>query len=35
MTLPLAASWRYMYEPEPKSREQRLVDVLREPKEWV
>lgn len=35
MSLPLVASWKYMYEPEPKSREQRLVDVLREPKEWV
>lgn len=35
MSLPLYASWKYMYEPEPKSREQRLVDVLREPKEWV
>ncbi|KAI0420396.1 Coproporphyrinogen III oxidase [Xylaria grammica] len=35
MSLPLTASWRYMYEPEPRSREQRLVDVLRSPKEWV
>jgi len=35
MSLPVHASWKYMYEPEPKSREQRLVDVLREPKEWV
>jgi coproporphyrinogen III oxidase len=35
MSLPLTASWRYMYEPEKGSREQRLVDVLREPKEWV
>ncbi|KAI1311727.1 Coproporphyrinogen III oxidase [Xylaria venustula] len=35
MSLPLTASWRYMYEPEPRSREQRLVEVLREPKEWV
>ncbi|OIW25818.1 Coproporphyrinogen III oxidase-like protein [Coniochaeta ligniaria NRRL 30616] len=35
MSLPVVASWKYMYEPEPKSREQRLVDVLREPKEWV
>lgn len=35
MSLPLTATWRYMYEPEPKSREQRLVDVLKEPKEWV
>ncbi len=35
MSLPLTASWRYMYEPAPKSREQRLVDVLRKPREWV
>ncbi|RYP91197.1 hypothetical protein DL770_002674 [Monosporascus sp. CRB-9-2] len=35
MSLPLTASWRYMYEPEPKSREQRLLEVLRNPKEWV
>ncbi|KAB5585300.1 Coproporphyrinogen III oxidase [Coniochaeta sp. 2T2.1] len=35
MSLPLVASWKYMYEPKPGSREQRLVDVLREPKEWV
>ncbi|KAF6832111.1 coproporphyrinogen iii oxidase [Colletotrichum plurivorum] len=35
MSLPLTASWKYMHEPEPKSREQRLVDVLRAPKEWV
>ncbi|KAF4125934.1 coproporphyrinogen III oxidase [Geosmithia morbida] len=35
MSLPLTASWMYMHEPEPKSREQRLVDVLKEPKEWV
>ncbi|KAL3418676.1 coproporphyrinogen iii oxidase [Phlyctema vagabunda] len=35
MTLPLTASWKYMHEPEKGSREQRLVDILREPKEWV
>lgn len=35
MSLPATASWKYMYEPEKGSREQRLVDVLREPKEWV
>ena len=35
MTLPLTAQWRYMYEPEKGSREQRLVDVLRMPREWV
>lgn len=35
MSLPATASWRYMYEPEEGSREQRLVDVLRKPREWV
>ncbi|PMD38998.1 coproporphyrinogen iii oxidase-like protein [Hyaloscypha variabilis F] len=35
MTMPLTAQWRYMYEPEKGSREQRLVDVLRQPREWV
>ncbi|KAK0634722.1 Coproporphyrinogen III oxidase-like protein [Bombardia bombarda] len=35
MSLPLTASWKYMYEPEPKSREARLVEVLKTPKEWV
>ena len=35
MSLPLSASWRYMHEPQKGSREQRLVDVLREPKEWA
>ncbi|KAH8593655.1 coproporphyrinogen iii oxidase-like protein [Bisporella sp. PMI_857] len=35
MSLPVTASWKYMFEPEKGSREQRLVDILREPKEWV
>jgi coproporphyrinogen III oxidase len=35
MSLPRTASWRYMHEPEKGSREERLVNVLREPKEWV
>lgn len=35
MSLPLTASWKYMFEPEPGSREERLVEVLRTPKEWV
>ncbi|KJZ72026.1 Coproporphyrinogen-III oxidase [Hirsutella minnesotensis 3608] len=35
MSLPLTATWKYMHEPEPKSREQRLIDVVRDPKEWV
>lgn len=35
MSLPLTASWKYMHEPAANSREQRLVDVLKAPKEWV
>ncbi|KAI9149154.1 Oxygen-dependent coproporphyrinogen-III oxidase [Paramyrothecium foliicola] len=35
MSLPLTASWKYMHEPEPKSREQRLVEVLQDPKDWI
>ncbi|KXX80679.1 Oxygen-dependent coproporphyrinogen-III oxidase [Madurella mycetomatis] len=35
MSLPMTASWKYMHEPEPKSREARLVEVLKNPKEWV
>jgi coproporphyrinogen III oxidase len=35
MSLPLTATWKYMHEPETGSREQRLVDVLKNPQEWV
>ncbi|ORY64293.1 coproporphyrinogen III oxidase [Pseudomassariella vexata] len=35
ISLPLTAQWRYMHEADPKSREQRLVEVLQNPKEWV
>ncbi|KAI9823318.1 MAG: Coproporphyrinogen-III oxidase [Thelocarpon impressellum] len=35
MSLPLTAKWRYMHEPEPGSREERLVRVLKEPVDWV
>ncbi|KAK4461147.1 putative coproporphyrinogen III oxidase mitochondrial precursor [Cladorrhinum samala] len=35
MSMPLTASWKYMHEPEPGSREARLVEVLQNPKEWV
>ena len=35
VSLPQTATWKYMHEPDPKGREQRLVDVLKEPKEWV
>jgi len=35
MSLPTTATWKYMHEVHPSSREQRLVDVLRNPKDWV
>jgi coproporphyrinogen III oxidase len=35
MSLPLTARWEYMHEPEKGSREERLVEVLKKPKEWV
>ncbi|KAI8366646.1 coproporphyrinogen III oxidase, aerobic [Radiomyces spectabilis] len=35
MTLPLTARWEYMHEPEPESREAKLLDVLTNPKDWV
>ncbi|KAL1602534.1 Coproporphyrinogen-III oxidase [Paraconiothyrium brasiliense] len=35
MSLPLTARWQYMHEPEKGSREERLLDVLKNPREWV
>ncbi|KAB8342772.1 hypothetical protein FH972_022370 [Carpinus fangiana] len=35
MSLPLTARWKYMHTPEPGSREERLVSVLKKPVEWV
>ena len=35
MSLPLTARWQYMHVPEKGSREDRLLDVLRNPREWV
>ncbi|KAI9845644.1 MAG: Coproporphyrinogen-III oxidase [Sclerophora amabilis] len=35
MSLPLTARWRYMHEPDKGSREERLVNVLKRPVEWV
>ncbi|KAK7746638.1 Coproporphyrinogen-III oxidase [Cytospora paraplurivora] len=34
MSLPVTASWKYMYAP-PGPREERLAQILKEPKEWV
>ena len=35
MSLPLTARWQYMHEPVKASREERLMGVLKEPREWV
>ena len=35
MSLPLTASWRYMYEPEKGSQEEKLVKVLQRPRDWI
>lgn len=35
MSLPLQARWEYMHEPKPKSKEGELLEVLRNPKNWV
>ncbi|KFY67629.1 hypothetical protein V496_01520 [Pseudogymnoascus sp. VKM F-4515 (FW-2607)] len=35
MSLPLTASWKYMYTPEKGSREAKLEEVLKSPREWV
>jgi len=35
MSLPLTASWRYMYEPETGSQEEKLVKVLQRPRDWI
>ncbi|KAF2755189.1 hypothetical protein EJ05DRAFT_125462 [Pseudovirgaria hyperparasitica] len=35
MSLPLTARWQYMHEPEKGSREERLLSILKSPKEWV
>ncbi|XP_043512139.1 oxygen-dependent coproporphyrinogen-III oxidase [Frieseomelitta varia] len=35
MSLPLSANWKYMHEPTPDSKEAELLDVLKNPKEWL
>ncbi|KAF2711208.1 hypothetical protein K504DRAFT_501125 [Pleomassaria siparia CBS 279.74] len=35
MSLPLTARWQYMHTPEVGSREERLLEVLKKPREWV
>jgi len=35
MSLPLTARWQYQHEPDKSSREDRLLQVLKKPVEWV
>ena len=35
MSLPLTARWMYMHEPEKGGREERLLDALKKPVEWI
>ena len=35
MSLPLSAKWEYMHKAEPGSREAKLTEVLKNPKDWV
>ena len=35
MSLPLTARWEYMHEPEPGSPEHQLLQVLRNPQDWI
>ncbi|BFZ61490.1 Coproporphyrinogen-III oxidase [Saitoella coloradoensis] len=35
MSLPLTSRWEYMHAPQMGSREEKLMEVLRKPKEWV
>jgi coproporphyrinogen III oxidase len=35
MSLPLMARWEYDAQPAPGSEEARVVDILRNPREWV
>ncbi|XP_065332296.1 oxygen-dependent coproporphyrinogen-III oxidase [Cloeon dipterum] len=35
MSLPLTARWEYMHAPEPGSKEAKLTEILKNPKDWV
>lgn len=35
MSLPLSAKWEYMHEPDPNSKEAKLLEVLKNPKDWL
>jgi len=35
MSLPLYAKWEYCHSPEPGTREAKLVEILKTPKDWI
>ncbi|XP_050441486.1 oxygen-dependent coproporphyrinogen-III oxidase [Adelges cooleyi] len=35
MSLPLTANWKYMHKPSPQSREGKLTEILKNPKDWI
>ena len=35
MSLPAVAKWQYMHIPEPGSREAKLTEILKNPKDWI
>ncbi|XP_034179890.1 oxygen-dependent coproporphyrinogen-III oxidase [Osmia lignaria lignaria] len=35
MSLPLSAKWQYMHDPEPDSKEAKLLEILKNPKDWL
>ncbi len=35
MSLPLTARWEYMHQPKAGSPEEKLVNVLKEPRDWI
>ncbi|XP_071535893.1 oxygen-dependent coproporphyrinogen-III oxidase [Panulirus ornatus] len=35
MSLPLHARWEYMHQPEPDSREYKITEVLKNPRDWI
>ncbi|KAL1131224.1 hypothetical protein AAG570_010842 [Ranatra chinensis] len=35
MSLPLSANWKYMHAPEENSKEAQLIDVLKNPRDWL
>ena len=35
MSLPPRVQWKYNYTPEPNSKEEELINILKQPKNWV